>query len=237
MEKYSYSKINTFEMCPRQYFYVYIKEASVEQKFIEAETGSIVHEVIDDIYSYNLNQNDAKNLFRQLWQEKINDEIKVVHTDETFEQYYSLGETCLNNYIENYLKQDGAVTLFAEKTLRAVIGGVELTGRIDRISKEGESAKISDYKTGKNRSFSWQLPLYQYLYTQNYGNCPISLELIYLRNPYQVKKKKLTDDENRNIIARILEKVEKIENTEIFYQRKSPLCKWCAYREICQKGK
>lgn len=238
MEKYSYSKINTFEMCPRQYFYTYIEHTPTEQKFIEAETGSIVHEVIENIHTENLGKIESKDLYDHLWRDKIiNDEIKVVHVEETIDQYYLLGETCIRNYIENYLKQDKAVTLFTEKTLKVIVEGIELTGRIDRISKEGSEAKITDYKTGKNRSFGWQLPLYQFLFSKNYGDCPVNLELIYLRDPYRVKKRKLTNIETDNILAQIFEKIEKIENAEVFYQRKSPLCKWCTFYEICQKDK
>ena len=69
---------------------------------------------------------------------------------------------------------DGFIPMMTEKEVCSSEGGIEYKGRIDRVSKSGESIVIVDYKTGKHPSKSayepvegkiedFQMPFYVFL--------------------------------------------------------------------------
>ena len=55
MPLYSHSKLQSFESCPRQYWYQYIGKPDVEKvDTIEAFLGTCVHKTLENLYRLRL---------------------------------------------------------------------------------------------------------------------------------------------------------------------------------------
>jgi len=119
---------------------------------------------------------------------------------------------------------------------------VYLHGYVDRldIAATGE-VRIVDYKTGKSPKPGWeekalfQLRVYALLYWRGEGVIPRLLQLLYLGDGRSVKssptEKELIATERilTNISQEILTAIE----TDHFPTKKSRLCDWCSFKEIC----
>ena len=80
----------------------------------------------------------------------------------------------------------------------------------------------------------FQLPLYEMLFREEFGNYPIELQIIGLRN-FQVKSRTLAQYQYNNYVAKIFNKIKIIEDAEIYKKNKCPLCSWCGYKSICEE--
>lgn len=119
---------------------------------------------------------------------------------------------------------------------------IYLHGYVDRldIAPTGE-VRIVDYKTGKAPKPGWeekalfQLRVYALLYWRNEGVLPRLLQLLYLGDGKTVKssptEKELeaTERKLRNIGDEILTAID----TDFFPPKKSRLCDWCSFKNIC----
>ena len=59
LNKFSYSKINTYKSCPQKYKIIYIDEVNIPNESIEAFMGKIVHSVLE--WLYKINNQDLKH--------------------------------------------------------------------------------------------------------------------------------------------------------------------------------
>ena len=57
MTTYSYSRLNTFDSCPRKYHYQYVAKIKLEERpeGIEAFLGSRVHDALEKLYREHSN--------------------------------------------------------------------------------------------------------------------------------------------------------------------------------------
>jgi putative RecB family exonuclease len=119
---------------------------------------------------------------------------------------------------------------------------IYLHGYVDRldVAPTGE-VRIVDYKTGKAPKPGWeekalfQLRVYALLYWRNEGVLPRLLQLLYLGDGKTVKssptEKELeaTERKLQNIGDEILTAID----TDFFPPKKSRLCDWCSFKNIC----
>jgi len=139
---FSYSRIDTYEMCASKYFFSYIKKEP--RQFGEAAVlGNIVHAVLEDLVS----------------------DKEPLALDEMHGSYLQkISEYDPNNLISNQLLDAGTVIindfydanenkLFdvyeKEMSFNFIIGNYSIIGYIDRIDVIGDDVHIVDYKTGK----------------------------------------------------------------------------------------
>ena len=229
---WSYSRINTFFTCPKQYYFRYIKKIKTYTDGIEAFTGSLVHDILKEFYEKDMEKNTVLDLYSETWDKRFfPNRIKIVRNFPP-SYYKEMGADCLKNYLDY---KDKDIPLFLEKNIKRNLNGQNFTCRIDRISVDQDRSKIIivDYKTGKTIKNDFQLPLYEILFREEYGNFPIELQIIGLRN-FQIKSRHLKSYEYNNYVAKIFDKVKTIEEAEIYKKNKCPLCSWCSYRQVCQ---
>lgn len=142
LSEFSYSRIDTYEMCPSKYFFSYIKKEP-RQFNAPAVLGNIVHAVLEDcisadahldieemkkLYSENVLSYDPKN---QISKDLINVGEEIV------EEFFDLNK---NKKFDVYGKEIG---------FNFVVGNYSIIGFIDRIDVVDENVYIVDYKTGK----------------------------------------------------------------------------------------
>ncbi|MFW5891843.1 MAG: PD-(D/E)XK nuclease family protein [Bacteroidota bacterium] len=176
---FSPTTLNHYIKCPLFFYFRHIagiSETDTLEETIEANTlGSIVHEVLQDLYEEYFG---GKKILES---EKLDQMLKKVPklTQKKFEKLYPGGDISRGKnllmfkvsvrYVENFLKfekkfveqekrNNNYITyLNSEKTFTAYLNiphgekqkKVKITGTADRIDQSGKKTRIIDYKTGK----------------------------------------------------------------------------------------
>lgn len=137
----SYSRVNTYSMCPAKYFYSYIvKEPQVFSA--PAVLGNIVHDVLEDHVGAELSYKEMAVTFEQY--RNVYDPQGQINPDLLDAAYAMLAE-----YVDRHDGEEVNV-LAKEKEFSIVIGPALVRGFIDRIDQIDDTCiHILDYKTGK----------------------------------------------------------------------------------------
>ena len=162
------SAINTYIECRRKFYWQYVERLrQVEPDtliFASNTLGTIVHQVMEDLYKPLLNtplnpdwleqtaNNDALLIeaLRQAYNE-VNEKNGVeYHFDR-----HPMENIVMIEFVKNILRRDkqdaqahGLTILLSEKKHSFLLDGVRIGGTIDRMDKVGNRVRIVDYKTG-----------------------------------------------------------------------------------------
>ena len=169
---FSYSRMDTYKMCPSKYFYTYIQKEP--RLFGEAAVlGNIVHSVLED----NVSATDVLD-FTKLQEAYVN-EIATQDPDNKIKpELINTGKEILDEFFDQYAETKFDV-LHKEYGFKFVLGSYLISGYIDRIDSWGEDGvKIIDYKTGKVDKNDVILKTWQDL-TKEIGNDKIIQILAY----------------------------------------------------------
>ena len=162
------SAINTYIECRRKFYWQYVERLrQVEPDtliFASNTLGTIVHQVMEDLYNPLLNTplnpdwleqtaNDDALLIEALRQayNEVNEKNGVeYHFDR-----HPMENIVMIEFVKNILRRDkqdaqahGLTILLSEKKHYFPLDGVRIGGTIDRMDKVGNRVRIVDYKTG-----------------------------------------------------------------------------------------
>jgi CRISPR/Cas system-associated exonuclease Cas4 (RecB family) len=286
------SALNTYIECQLQFYLKHIakiREASEVEEDLDARwLGNILHDVMELFYrgiqekkkSSLIEADDLKNY------EAVTDKL----IDNVFIKNYSLDpkrkvvyegqrlvvREVVKGFIARIIKYDRDYAPFSIEGLehqgllyyvpishgpgQAVIGG-----KIDRLDKKGDSVRVIDYKTGRDKlefddieslfsregsrnKAAFQILLYALLYNENHkGASRIKPGLINRLNLFEeefrfglIMNKEYLDDavpllDNLKAHLKIL--LEELFNPEETFKQTSNVdnCKFCAYQRICYR--
>ena len=243
----SFSKFETYEKCPKQFWYQYVLNALPENQEASAlYKGSTFHEIVE--YSAKRQKDgkidDAAKLLKEL--ETKWDPTKYLTSSVQKEKQ---DKKSLGPALESYQKWSSSnpnEIVAVELLFTTYIGGVQINGKIDRVEKtpEGEYIVI-DYKTGgKNKKVdaanSPQLNLYALALKENpdFGKLPTKAIFFFVEKPegeqlfeYDVDPAKIEE------IKGILEGyVKAIYDKEFGATPGMFTCDWCQYKDICDEA-
>ncbi len=243
---YSYSRLGTFEQCPLKYKFRYIDKIKPPVKdSIESYLGSCVHKTLEWIYTSGKNPSvdEVVSYYSQFWTKNYKKEILIVKKEFQAKDYFNKGLGFLLNYYKKYYPfEDG--TLACEKKIIINLQGEEIykiIGFIDRLvyNSKTKEYEIHDYKTAKNLPSrkeikeNKQLALYSIAIKETHGKeTKIVLIWHYLAHELEIQERK-TDEELEILKQEIIEEIEKIKSTKEFPPKKTMLCHWCEYKDIC----
>lgn len=253
MAIYSYSKLGTYEQCPRKYKLLNIDRVPVaEEKTIEVFLGNAVHKTLQQLYEdqmrckYDTIDEVLQNYFRY-WDENWCEDIKVNRQDLTPQNYRDMGVRMLQNYYHRHAPFDMDITIGTEYPVRFALDEHNryfIVGKIDRIARTRDNIiEIHDYKTSGNLPAQEELDndrqmgLYHLAVQQKWP--PLQkVRLIWHYLAFDmVMVSSRTTEALRQLTYDTISLIHKIETDTKFEPRESPLCKWCACIAYCPNHK
>ncbi len=249
-DKYSPTKINTFDGCKLKYKYQYIDKLESDLTTIERFMGSMVHEVLEEFYKL-VKGGSIKprqwilDKYQELWQKNYTESIKIVKDDFSADDYYKKGKQALIDYYEKYKPFDQAKIVDTEHFVNFKIQldkiECEFCGVLDRLDWNDKENifEIHDYKvtnslmTQEKADSDWQLGLYHIALKEKWPDIEkvklvwhsllFNKEIVSFRTKEQIEQLK----------QQVIETVKEIEGCGEFPPQKSVLCDWCDFQNIC----
>jgi putative RecB family exonuclease len=238
------SRVNDYKNCPQLYKYRAILNLP-EEISLDAERGKLVHSVLEDLFELpraQRNQVTAISILPEAWQRQITKKPELEPLITSNQEWLDRAQSLLSTYfnLEDPTQFDSTYReLHLEKNFT---DRIYLHGYVDRldVAPTGE-VRIVDYKTGKSPKPGWeekalfQLRIYALLYWRNEGVLPRLLQLLYLGDGRTVKssptEKELEATER--ILKNIGDEILTAIDSDFFPPKKSRLCDWCSFKNIC----
>lgn len=247
MSVYSHSRISSFENCPLRYRYRYIDEIKRDVEGVEAFVGKVVHEVLEALYTDPARARAAGagafiRLFQDIWQRRLTPAVRIVRENMTIEDYRALGARCVESFYRRHHPFEGGEVLGCEIKVEFSLDREDryrMLGFIDRVDRLAPGVlEIHDYKTGGlpragALKTDRQLALYEMAVRERWEDVKeVRHVWHYLAHEKEFVEIRTRDDLGRTRLATI-KAIQSIEAMTEFPARRSPLCSWCEYRDIC----
>ena len=258
-QKFSYSQIAAFNICPLQYKYQFVLRIPQDKGRGTFSFGRTMHNTLLELFKLTKARSGTvqESLF-SVNSERNNqsivtlDEIYGIYRthwiDEWYEsqdqkqQYYKAGQKILKEFYDRH-KDSWPNPWYLEKDFTVTFEGIRLKGRIDRIDKVGDNngvplVEIVDYKTGKYKEKLYkndkiQLLIYQ-IALEDQGLKPVNLRYYYLHEDKQESTSFLgKPEEIAKTKKEIVETVEKIKRSDFPANPSEFNCKHCDFKNIC----
>ena len=247
---YSPSKIGTFDDCKLKYKYHYIDRLESDLETIEAFRGGRIHEALEEFYKL-VKAGSIKDIkwllekYGQLWNKNYIDSIKIVKKELSAEDYLNKGRQALVDYYNRYSPFDQTKIVSTERMVRFSLkhDGREygFRGILDRLdwNDKANMFEIHDYKvtntlmTQEDVDTDWQLGLYHVALKEMWPDIE-KVKLVWhslLFNKELVSYR--TREQLEGLKKELVQKVKEIEGCSNFSPRKSGLCDWCDFQNIC----
>lgn len=235
----SYSKIITFMMCPKKYYFQYVCKLPTKPKYYYS-FGETIHKVLEEMYGPVRFINKIPRLHELLslideywigsgfWDEEHEEEAKA-----------EAKEILIEYYRRNIFTFKPAFSV--EEWISFDVSGINITGKIDRIDRlPGEEFEIIDYKTGNGDEASkigfaekLQLVIYSLGFKAKYG-FPAALTSWYFLRRNEKLTVELKEEDFLKGIETINEVSKDILNSS-FTKKENEFCQFCDFIESCQE--
>ena len=251
---YSISRVGTFEDCRLRYKYQYVDRLKADKETIEAFMGSRAHEALAELYGFVKNgvvkpRDWLLARYDDLWGKNLTPAVKVVRSDYTEDDYRRKGRKCLDDYYGEYAPFDQAKVVATEKEISFKLkdGNVEISfrGIIDRLdwNDKEKTYEIHDYKTSgslptqADADTDDQLGLYHIAVRSLWPD----IDRVKLIWHYLLFNKRIESSRSQEKLAELekamILKVKEIEACTDYPPKKSALCDWCGFQDICPEWK
>jgi CRISPR/Cas system-associated exonuclease Cas4 (RecB family) len=258
------SSINTYNQCPRKYFYQYILKLPTSEN-IHSIKGKIVHSVLEKFFDLDVRHFKEenykkelsyymKNLFNAFWLKNLEKLEEIgCNEKEIVGAKHEIAEM-LANWLQYFFDRiDGTGLSFHEafKKFKPVEVEAEyeskqhmVKGFIDVVEEVDGEIKVLDYKTSGSfeisDSYELQLAIYALLYSEKHGKLPHKLSIWFL------KDKEQAIEMDKRLIEKAIKEIETIhrktesDRIDDYPKQESGLCKWrtgkCDFYDECFKG-
>ena len=237
--RWSPSSLNTFLKCPLSYWWQYAQGwKSAPNAAMEA--GTLVHGVLEEVMSLpgpERTVDRARGAYTTLAADlaerldpRVDAEDLRVRAGTAMTSYFDLEDPTTVEVIPDGLEHRGEVE----------IGGVRITGSVDRIDYALGGVRVLDYKTGGAKpryadAYWRQLLLYARMLADE-GLDVAEISLMYLGEPARV----LTRPVPPSAVARVCDDLTRAADDRNSYDevstwvaRTSGLCSHCPFRGVC----
>jgi len=247
------SSINTYNLCPRKYYYAYIQRLTTKGNIYTIK-GNVVHSVLESFFDLkipeDINYENAEKWFRsqlfilfaKYWKEK-KDLVKEIQISEGDE---AIGiNDCVNiiyKWASLFIKKMKGTSLpfgDALELLKPVdkeryfrSEGLSVHGYVDVIEKIDGKIRLMDYKTSSSSYVSGdyilQLGIYALLYKEIFNSAPHEVGIYFLRDENGEKVLKVTDNMLEDAKNKVLQHHGRTasDSLEGYPKNRTHLCKW-----------
>ena len=248
------SSINTYNQCPRKYYYQYILKLPTKSS-IHTLRGNIVHDVLEQFFDFDTGlsrlewetvlEKHILELLKKNWK-KNEAELKQLVPGPELHFYLQETQVMLLNWIHKFEKRldaeqkrgKGFAEAFKRLTPKSEQEYVSLEksarGFLDVIEEIDDYVRIMDYKTSKSSritpEYRLQLSIYALLYYDRHKRMPDEVGIYFLKDPTTLFEQTVRVDESILRDAEsMLEQIHTLTQSQDIsdYPRKpGPLCKW-----------
>ena len=260
--KWSNSRLNAYQNCPRQYKFKYVEKGNTEEFLsISIIVGSVFHNVIEKMYKdfYLKGIIPLKEIleyFEVEWEKKLlkeekkNKEIVFFANIKDIAVYKKYSLDCVKRYYEKFYIT-GLETDFDSCKTEEIVEPfffddegekIEFQGFIDRFDIKGDVLTIVDYKTSRQAPsdrFIDKAFTQLYLYAlgvksqERFKNIKtIKLKLIY-PFPGIILEREVDDDSINETRQHYIDILSELKSDKKFLQTPGFGCISCGYRRIC----
>lgn len=219
---YSYSKIQVYQTCPKQFKYKFIDKITPKPKNLEPLLkGSAVHNILEKHPEAPTHKLAPKY-------QHIADAF--LETDTAKEIFSS------TSVREQRIGLDKDFEPCEYKSKEAIFRGI-----VDFITILNSKLHIIDYKTGKYKEQCYQsydqLMFYSIYFFKKYLNIDtIIINYVYIEHSETYNKLTLERKYLDNYIRQLHENINNIETDTEFCKNNSKLCDYCDFLEHCSKN-
>lgn len=251
LNSYSFSSLNTFRNCPKQFEFEKIKKVSVPKvEMAHSCLGTIIHDVLKQLYrrtadGVTMSLEDTLAMYESSWAERDQKTITVGSDYMGIDDYIKNGRKMLTTFFQRYHPFDQHTVLDVEMRLTFNLPGTDFKfiAIVDRLLKKDDgTVEICDYKTGRRMTraadpdFYYQMGLYQLAVQASFPQWDkIELAQYFLRMD-EVVSDTLTPDRVEQLIEdlrlAVIETIE-AERRDDFPTKEGPLCNFCDYIDLC----
>lgn len=256
---YSYSKLELFDKCKKQYHFNYLDPeiAPIKKQFVKPRDyntrGHAVHDAITLFYHLPVKERtftSLKKCLKESWFSELDiyrePPLGKVGGFRDINHERKVYAECLRmlHSFFNIEKQDPSLFLVPtrtikdsfsdyEKMIKPINDKVSISGKFDRIDKLANgNLRIVDFKTGKSKNGIFQLEFYKLLAELNF-NVKVDEVSYYYLSEGKIKNVNVSENKTEEIKEKVLEKINNIENSKDFSPNPGRLCDHCNYKEIC----
>jgi len=242
-QKFSFTQLQVFEICPKQYKYAYTLNLPRRPKF----TFSFGHSIHNTLRDFYLRYQETKKIPTLEELLEIYEKNWIDEWYESKEQELERKEKGRQSLIEFYKKHEGKFKIpkFIEQGFNIKIGNYTLKGFIDRVDvletkkdKSGfDRVEVIDYKTGEvpkeKRSEIDQLLIYALAVREVFHDLPVKLTYYYIDTNQAITIDNFEDDLTQ-FKEKIKERIEEIFKSDFAATPNPWKCRNCDFREICE---
>ena len=159
LQHLSYSSINQYRMCPKQFFFRKIAGVPEECKSASLIFGGAIHKAAERLHESKIMGRALPEIeyllfeFDTAWAMEAESGPEVVYPKgDSAESLRATAAKMLAVYREHFSKQTGEIIAIEHEALIPLVSDtVPLKARIDLVSIEGDSLVVDDLKTAKSR--------------------------------------------------------------------------------------
>jgi DNA helicase II / ATP-dependent DNA helicase PcrA len=235
IDKLSYSQIDTFDLCPQKYKYRYLLRIPAPPHH-SLSFGRTVHQTLYEFHLAKLNGHPvSKAELEAGFTRNFIDE--GYDNQEHKELRFQAGLQAMRDYYAAHSDQLGQ-PIMLEQAFTLRLDSALITGKIDRIDRQGDTYEIIDYKTGslkKQKDIDKDEQLTMYVLAANSVlNLPITQASLYfiehqgqkmttLRTPEDIDKAKV----------KLEKKIDTIQASDFPAKPNAVKCGFCEFASIC----
>ncbi len=246
--RFSPSRLDSYEDCPRRYRYRYVDRIKRDARSIEAFLGTCVHKALEELYRALMNGREPKakqvlGTFESEWEAHWSEDIRI-RDGSSPDDWRRIGIKCLKGFFEASSPFDPSPAHEVERQVDfpVEVDGHEyrIAGFIDRLTRRPDGVvEIHDYKTSatlptqEQVDRDRQLAVYDMAVRHAWPDTrDVRLVWHYLRFGKTLESCR-TPEQRAALGEEIGGLIARIKRDREFHPRRSALCDWCEYRDLC----
>ncbi len=256
------SSINTFKLCPRKYYYLYIEKRKTKPS-IHLTRGTVVHENLEQFFlrpiqhTTGLLETDlafhALTILKERWLANDEEVQSLGLTAAEITSYKEETTMMVLNWVRHLHKtltqemQEGRTLekAFARHTPRMeeqyISQELNVRGYIDAIHERDGEVHIRDYKTSKHpiisEEYKTQLGIYALLYQRTHGIVPDTVGIFFLKHGEQLLQVNDALLAAADTDIRWVHERTQTNEKQDYPKRLNPLCRFCDFNDECWNQK